>query len=96
MQRTIRNFRHKGIKRLYQVNDRRGVPPDQVRRLQSGLAALQMASNPGDLEYMPGAQLHRLSGNWSGFWSLRVNGNWRLVFRFEDGHVCDLDLVDYH
>lgn len=45
---------------------------------------------------MPGWQLHRLSGAFDGFWSIRINGNWRLVFQFKDGFVCDLDLVDYH
>jgi proteic killer suppression protein len=37
-----------------------------------------------------------LKGDLAGFWSVSVSGNWRIVFRFDGGHVCDVDLVDYH
>jgi proteic killer suppression protein len=40
--------------------------------------------------------VHRLSGNHVGHWSLSVSGNWRIVFRVEDGDAFDVDLVDYH
>ena len=45
---------------------------------------------------MPGWRLHRLTGDLRDFWSLSVTGNWRLIFRFENGDAFDLDLVDYH
>jgi toxin HigB-1 len=44
----------------------------------------------------PGWRLHPLTGELRGFWSLTVTGNWRLIFRFEDGEARDVDLVDYH
>jgi toxin HigB-1 len=44
----------------------------------------------------PGYALHPLRGDLAGFWSVRVSGNWRVIFRFEDGHAVDVDLVDYH
>ena len=44
----------------------------------------------------PGFRLHPLSGNSSGLWSVRVSGNWRVVFRFEEGEAVDVDLIDYH
>lgn len=96
MHKTLRSFRHKGVKRFYRHNDRRGVPADQVKRLRFGLTALEGAERVSDLEVMPGWQLHRLNGEFEGYWSIRVNGNWRLVFRFDGGYVCDLDLIDYH
>jgi toxin HigB-1 len=37
-----------------------------------------------------------LKGNFKGYWAVSVSGNWRLVFRFEDGHVTDVDMLDYH
>ncbi len=45
---------------------------------------------------LPGYRLHPLKGELSGLWSVTVSGNWRIVFRFEDGHATDLDLIDYH
>ncbi|MBN9125087.1 MAG: type II toxin-antitoxin system RelE/ParE family toxin [Nitrosospira sp.] len=44
---------------------------------------------------MPGYRLHPLTGDLKGFWSIRVTGNWRIIFRFENGAVRDLDLIDY-
>jgi proteic killer suppression protein len=45
---------------------------------------------------LPGYRLHRLKGEWKGYWSVTISGNWRMVFRFEDGDAFDVDLVDYH
>ena len=50
---------------------------------------------PEDLE-QPGLRLHQLTGNRRGVWSIRVSGNWRITFRFEDGEAVDVDLEDYH
>lgn len=60
------------------------------------LFALATATDITDMAVFPGWRLHPLSGVWSGFWSLTVTGNWRLVFRFVDGDAWDVDLVDYH
>ena len=45
---------------------------------------------------LPGYRLHALGGNMKGYWSIVISGNWRIVFRFEDGDAFDVDLVDYH
>ena len=45
---------------------------------------------------LPGFRLHPLKGDWSGFWSITITANWRIVFRFEGQHVSDVDYVDYH
>ena len=44
----------------------------------------------------PGFRLHPLKGDRVDQWSVRVSGNWRVVFRFEDGEAVDVDLIDYH
>lgn len=44
----------------------------------------------------PGSDLHPLKGDLRGFWSVKVSGNWRVIFRFEKGDVFDVDYVDYH
>jgi proteic killer suppression protein len=41
-------------------------------------------------------RLHPLRGDLKGYWSVTVSGNWRIIFRFEDGNAFDVNLVDYH
>jgi len=45
---------------------------------------------------LPGYRLHRLKGSLAGFWSVTVQANWRIIFRFEGPHVTDVDYLDYH
>jgi proteic killer suppression protein len=59
------------------------------------LAALQTSNGPENV-IPPGLRLHPLRGERQGQWAMWVSGNWRVVFRFEDGHTTDVDLVDYH
>ncbi len=56
---------------------------------------LDAAASPNDLA-LPGLDLHPLKGDRAGYWAVKVSANWRVVFRFEDGDVVDVDLVDYH
>ena len=91
----VRSFRHRGLKRLYQRGDRSRVRADQAERLAVALADLDDARRPSDLD-LPGYRLHPLKGDLKGFWSISVSGNWRIIFRFDDGDVYDVDLVDYH
>jgi proteic killer suppression protein len=64
-------------------------------KLRMQLAALDTATVIDDMD-IPGYRLHPLKGKRSGFWAINVSGNWRLTFRFESGHVYDLDYEDYH
>lgn len=91
----IIRFRHKGLKRLYDKNDPRGLPPDMIDRVEDILALLDVAGQPGDLD-RPALRLHPLQGGLQGYWAVTVRSNWRIVFRFENGNVCDVDFVDYH
>jgi len=59
------------------------------------LSMLDEAFNSDDLD-LPGYRLHPLKGTLKGFWSMTVSANWRIIFRFEDGHVYDVQLIDYH
>lgn len=92
---VIRTIRHRGLKRLFEHDDPSKVRRDQVKRIVDVLAHLDMAAKPSDLD-LPGYRLHPLKGDLKGFWSVTVSGNWRIVFRFEDGDAYDVDLVDYH
>lgn len=91
----IRSFRHKGLKLLYDKGDRRKVLPDYADKIERILARLDQTSERGNMD-LPGYRLHPLKGTLAGFWSVTVSGNWRIIFRLEDGHASDVDLVDYH
>jgi len=86
---------HKGLKRLYENDDRSRLPPDMVERIRSILAALDAARMIEDLD-RPSFRLHQLRGDRKGQWAITVRANWRIVFRFEDGDAHDVDFVDYH
>ena len=91
----IRSFRHRGLKRLYEQDDPSRVAAFLANRIAVVLADLDDANKPRDID-LPGYRLHPLKGQMRGLWSISVSGNWRITFRFEDGDVHDVDLVDYH
>lgn len=91
----IKTIRHRGLKRLYERKDPSRIDPRMLDKVQRVLTALQAAAAPDDMD-LPGFVLHPLTGNLRGFWSVRVSGNWRVIFRLEDGHAYDVDLIDYH
>ena len=91
----LRTFRHRGLKRLFENDNPRGVRADQLGRIRDVLAHLDEAQRPADLD-LPGYRLHSLRGDMKGHWSVTISGNWRVVFRFQDGDAYDVDLVDYH
>ncbi len=73
----------------------RWVAPEHVRKLADLLAVRDRSRRPHDVD-LPGLRLHPLKGELKGHYAVTVSGNWRLTFRFEDGHVADVDYVDYH
>jgi proteic killer suppression protein len=91
----IRRFRHRGLKRLYDADDRRGLNAEHVEKIRRVLARLDQAARPEDMD-LPGLRLHPLKGDLAGSWSVTIRANWRIVFRFEDGAATDVDYLDYH
>jgi toxin HigB-1 len=91
----IRNFRHRGLQRLYEKGDRSRIRPDLVAKVERILARLDASGEAKDMD-VPGFGLHALTGERKGYWSVVVSRNWRVIFRFEKGHACDVDFVDYH
>ena len=88
-------FKHKGLRAFHESGSTRGIRPDHAAKLRRILGLLDVAIAPADVD-LPGLRLHSLKGNRSGYWSVWVNGNWRVTFRFLDGDVSDVDYVDYH
>ena len=93
---AIASFAHKGLRRLHENDDARGVRPDLAKKLRRVLFALENAESIEDMDKFPGWRLHRLKGDRANYWSISVSGNWRLIFRFDQGVASGLDLVDYH
>jgi len=92
---VITGFRHRGLRRLYEKDDLSRVPAQDLRRIRLILAALDAAQSARDLDVQT-FRLHPLKGDLRGFWAVTVRANWRIIFRFERGNVCEVDLVDYH
>ncbi|MCA2619909.1 MULTISPECIES: type II toxin-antitoxin system mRNA interferase toxin, RelE/StbE family [unclassified Microcystis] len=91
----IESFQHKGLKQFYERGERRGLNPNMIPKIEEILSIFSAAESVEEAN-IPGYRLHPLTGELKGFWSVRVTGNWRIVFRFEDGNALDIDLVDYH
>ena len=91
----IKSFRHKGLEAFYQTGSLAGIQPIHAKRLREQLTALSIAHGTEDLT-RPGWRLHGLTGNRAGFFSLTVQANWRIVFRFDGADVELVDYLDYH
>jgi toxin HigB-1 len=91
----IGSIRHKGLKRLYEDGDPRGIGANLRKRVGEILSVLDAADSIEEAD-IPGYRLHPLSGDRQGYWSVRVTGNWRVTFRFQDGRAEDVNLEDYH
>lgn len=91
----IKTFKHKGLERFFLAGERRLLDAKHIDRIERMLDALNNTSDINDL-LVPSYKWHKLSGGRAGVWSMKVSGNWRLTFRFENGHAYDVDLEDYH
>jgi proteic killer suppression protein len=91
----IHNFRHKGLKQLFESGISSGVNPQHVTRLRRILALLETAETLDDMD-LPGLNLHELKGERKGIWSVKVSGNWRVTFKIKQGDAIDVNYEDYH
>ena len=90
----IRNFRHKGLERLFVASTTRGIPTEHRARIERMLDRLDAAVRPGDMS-IPGWRFHPLRGTEKGRWAVAVSGNLRLTFAFDGEDAIDIDLEDY-
>ncbi|MGD9585622.1 MAG: type II toxin-antitoxin system RelE/ParE family toxin [Brachymonas sp.] len=91
----IKSFNHKGLQAFFERGSKAGIQPRHAAKLGRQLAQLNVATCSDDMN-LPGWRLHALQGNLAGHWSVWVNGNWRMTFRFEGVNVVLVDYQDYH
>lgn len=91
----IKSFKHKGLEIFFYSGTKKGIKPEHAGKLERMLDRLNAANDLKDMNY-PGANLHALSGDRKGQYSVRVSGNWRVIFEFVNGDACVVDYDDYH
>jgi toxin HigB-1 len=94
----IRGFVHKGLKKLYEEDEAKGVGAATADKLRKMLLFLDEMEDAEELLALPAWKAHRLTGNRKGAWSLSVTANRRLTFELDAAQreIFDLNLEDYH
>lgn len=91
----ITSFRHKGLQLFFETGSKKGIIPGHAEKLARILDRLDASGSPADMN-LPAYKLHKLTGKEDGVWSVWVNGNWRVTFRFEGENTILVDYRDYH
>jgi len=93
---VIRSFANAETERFFATGKSRRLPTEILKRAAMRIGQVDAATRIEDLRLPPSNQLEKLSGDRDGQWSIRINGQWRVCFRFEGGHAFELEVVDYH
>lgn len=91
----IVSFKHKGLKLFYEKGDASKLQPHHVSKIRLILTRLDAAKSVEELN-VPGYDLHELKGDRKGIWSVKVDKNYRIIFRIETDHTHEVDYLDYH
>ena len=93
----IQSFQSKRLQRYWTKGDASGLPADHLKRLKLRLTALDSAATLADI-HVPGWHFHALTGDLQGRYAIRVTGNWRLTFAWDETgpSALDVDYEDYH
>lgn len=92
----IQTFADRDTERFYSAGESRRLPADIRKRAAMRLLQLNAATRIEDLRLPPSNRLEQLRGDRSGQWSMRINDQWRVCFRFKNGDAFDVEIVDYH
>jgi len=93
---VIRTFRDAGTRRVFERERARTLPPDVQQRAHRKLLLLDAAERLDELRVPPGNRLERLAGDRRGQYSIRINDQWRICFRWAEGGAHDVEICDYH
>jgi proteic killer suppression protein len=91
----IRSFRHAGLEKFFKTGSKAGIHPAHAKKLNLQLTTLNDAIEPSTMK-VHGWDLHELKGELAGHWSVKINANWRMTFRFEGKDAILVDYQDYH
>ncbi|MEH1884266.1 type II toxin-antitoxin system RelE/ParE family toxin [Nostoc sp.] len=89
----IQTFQKKALENLFRENCNKGVPANLQKKIRIRLEVIDSALIVEDIK-LPGYDLHELKGDRKGTWSIKVSGNWRITFTFENGDAYDVNLED--
>lgn len=92
----IESFADKDTARIFARERVKRFSPEILDRARKKLLQLAAAKTLVFLKVPPSNRLEALRGDRAGFFSIRVNNRWRIVFRFENGNAYDVELCDYH
>lgn len=92
----IKTFADRRTQELYATGKAKRFPPDIAKRASRKLEYVDLAARLEDLKNPPGNRLHSLEGDRKGQYSISVNDQWRICFRFVDGDAYDVEICDYH
>lgn len=92
----IESIKHKGLKLLWEKDDSSKLPQLQVEKIRRILTSLDIMTTLKPLQGIPGYRLHRLKGKLNNYYVVTVTGNYRIIFRFEEESVLDIDYIGYH
>jgi toxin HigB-1 len=93
---VIKSFRSRAARLVFHGEYASNLPGDIQQRAKQRLAVLHAATSLADLAAVPGNRLERLQGDLLGWWSIRINRQWRVVFRWAGPDALEVDVVDYH
>ncbi|MBC8033405.1 MAG: type II toxin-antitoxin system RelE/ParE family toxin [Chitinophagaceae bacterium] len=91
----IVSFQHKGLKTFYDKGNAAKLQPQHIGKIRLILTRLEAAVAPSDMN-VPGYGLHQLTGELKDFWSVKVDKNYRIIYRFVGENAYDIDYLDYH
>jgi proteic killer suppression protein len=93
---VIKSFRHKEAQKVWKREYSKKLPNDIQERALMKLQQLNAAGDLRDLSIPASNQLEALKGDRKGEHSIRINKQWRICFKWNDGHASDVEIADYH
>ena len=91
----IKSFTHKGLKIFFESGNFSKIQSEHRKKVRLILSILNAVIEIKDFNF-PGSGLYQLKGEFKDYWSVSVGGNWRIIFKFIDRNVFEVDYLDYH
>ncbi len=92
----IKSFNSSETEKIWEGIQSKKLPPDIQQVARRKLRMINNAQNINDLRIPPANHLEKLSGNLKDFHSIRINKQWRIIFKWENDNAFDVEIIDYH